>query len=73
MVLPEASPLPLPPGLVAVSVADAVQMAAAEPAPAVADPRIERLAPADAAEMLALATLTRPGPFTLGAMRLGSF
>ena len=38
-----------------------------------ADARIERLAERDAAEMLALATLTEPGPFTLKAQALGTF
>jgi len=42
------------------------------PAP-VADTRIERLGEADAAEMLELATLTKPGPFTLRAQELGEF
>lgn len=73
VVLAEAEPLPLPPGLEAASVAEAVQMLAEEPAAAVADPRITQLAEPDAVEMLSLATLTRPGPFTLEAMRLGRF
>ena len=37
------------------------------------DERIERLTDADAADMLALATLTKPGPFTLRAQALGEF
>lgn len=73
VVLAEFRPPVLPRGLVAVSVSPAVQMVAFEPTPPVSDPRIERLMPGDAPEMLALATLTRPGPFTLGAMRLGAF
>ncbi|TGU85202.1 GNAT family N-acetyltransferase, partial [Mesorhizobium sp. M00.F.Ca.ET.151.01.1.1] len=39
----------------------------------VADPRIEQLTRQDAAEMLALASLTKPGPFTLEALSLGEF
>jgi predicted GNAT family acetyltransferase len=37
------------------------------------DERIERLTDADASEMLELATLTKPGPFTLRAQALGEF
>src|SRR5690606_38050358 len=39
----------------------------------IADERIVPLTHADAAEMLELATLTKPGPFTLGAQSLGAF
>ena len=35
--------------------------------------RIEKLGEADAADMLELATLTKPGPFTLKAQALGDF
>jgi predicted GNAT family acetyltransferase len=41
--------------------------------PTVSDPRVIRLTEADAADMLDLATLTQPGPFTLNALRLGEF
>jgi ribosomal protein S18 acetylase RimI-like enzyme len=50
-----------------------VQMLPAKMPPPVDDARIERLTEADAAEMLDLATLTRPGPFTLKAQALGEF
>jgi len=63
----------LPPGLVPVIEADGVQMILKRPPPKVADARIERLSDADAAEMLDLATLTKPGPFTLKAQALGEF
>lgn len=43
-----------------------------EPHP-VADERIHQLTQDDAADMLALATLTRPGPFTLKALSFGDF
>lgn len=72
-VLAQADPIALPPDLVAVSTAAAVQMVADRPLQALADARIEQLTPQDAAGMLALASLTRPGPFTLEALSLGEF
>ena len=50
-----------------------VQMQAERHLPVIEDARIVPLTPADAEEMLALATLTKPGPFTLHAQSLGSF
>ena len=41
--------------------------------PLIEDERIEKLGEADAADMLELATLTKPGPFTLKAQALGDF
>ncbi|MEZ2328919.1 GNAT family N-acetyltransferase [Mesorhizobium sp. RCC_202] len=73
VVLAQADPIALPRELVAVSTADAVQMVAEQPLQAVSDPRVEQLTRRDAAEMLALASLTRPGPFTLEALSLGDF
>ena len=73
MVLAEAGPIALPPGLAVTARAAVVQMVLARPPQPVADARIERLNGADAEEMLALATLTRPGPFTHGAQALGDF
>jgi ribosomal protein S18 acetylase RimI-like enzyme len=73
MALMEANPLTLPAGFVAVIAAPGVQMVLARTPERVGDPRIERLAEADAGEMLALATLTKPGPFTLRAQALGAF
>ncbi|MDR6952427.1 putative GNAT family acetyltransferase [Ancylobacter sp. 3268] len=73
VVLAEAEDVVLPEELSAVSVAEAVQMLAALPLPQVEDARIKSLAAADAAEMLELATLTRPGPFSLKALSLGRF
>lgn len=73
IVMLQASAIMLPDRLAAVMAADAVQMIATRPVERIADPRIERLTQADAAEMLALATLTRPGPFTLRAQDLGPF
>lgn len=53
--------------------AGAVQMITGQALQTVADPRIEQLTRQDAAEMLALASLTKPGPFTLEALSLGEF
>jgi predicted GNAT family acetyltransferase len=63
----------VPNGMSPLSRASLVQMMAIEPLPEIADPRVERLGPADAQAMLDLATLTKPGPFTLGAQSLGPF
>lgn len=63
----------LPEQLSALSTAEGVQMLAALPLPPVEDARIQPLTAADATEMLELAALTRPGPFSLKAQRLGRF
>ena len=73
VVLVQSEPIPLPPGLVAVSTARAVQMVATEPIAAPQDERLHRLGPADEADMYALASLTRPGPFARRSMHLGEF
>jgi ribosomal protein S18 acetylase RimI-like enzyme len=73
MVLAEANPLTLPPGFVVTLSIPAVQMILVRPPEQATDARIERLTEADAEEMLALATLTKPGPFTLRAQALGEF
>ncbi|KAA1178166.1 GNAT family N-acetyltransferase [Rhizobium tropici] len=73
MALVEAVPLPLPQGLAIVSEGKLVQMIAERPYEQIFDSRIEPLTEADATEMLALATLTKPGPFTLRAQSLGTF
>jgi predicted GNAT family acetyltransferase len=73
MVLIEANALVPPPGFVPVVEAPGVQMALARAPARITDERIERLTEADAAEMLALAKLTEPGPFTLKAQALGAF
>lgn len=69
----QADEIVLPAGLSRVFTAAGVQMMAEATIQAVDDPRLQRLTAGDAAEMLDLATLTRPGPFTLQAMRLGEF
>ncbi|MGY5806611.1 GNAT family N-acetyltransferase [Rhizobium sp. LEGMi198b] len=73
MALVEANPIAIPPRLTVVSEGKLVQMIAERPYQRISDSRIESLTEADAAEMLALATLTKPGPFTLRAQSLGTF
>lgn len=69
----QASQIVVPSGYVATLTADAVQMVAERDSPQVSDPRVEPLGEADAQAMLDLALLTKPGPFTLEALCLGSF
>lgn len=73
MAIVEAEPIIVPEGLVTLSSATLVQMIAQRPSERISDRRIEPLMETDAADMLALATLTKPGPFTLRAQSLGSF
>lgn len=65
---------PTPPGLAVEMVAPGVQMLLEGlVAPPPIRDVIEKLSAADAAEMLALATLTQPGPFRLRTHELGEF
>ena len=73
MVLAQAGNIVLPSGMAVLGAADAVQMVLERPPPPRDDSHIMHLSDADAAEMLALATLTEPGPFTLRAQALGAF
>jgi GNAT superfamily N-acetyltransferase len=73
LVMLQADPVVLPPGYVASITADGVQMLAERHLPQLDDQRVERLGEADAPAMLDLAMLTKPGPFTLKALSLGSF
>jgi ribosomal protein S18 acetylase RimI-like enzyme len=73
MLLVEAGSIAIPRGLDVVSEAAAVQMIAERPRERIADARIQPLDQSDAEEMLALASLTKPGPFTLRAQSLGGF
>jgi len=73
MMMADATPLAVPPGLAVQATATVVQMILTGPLPTLADDRIARLGETDAEEMLALATLCRPGPFTLRAQALGEF
>lgn len=64
----------IPPGLLASKTARGVQMVAASPLVAEAGPdEVIPLGDADAPEMLALATLTEPGPFLRQTHRMGQF
>lgn len=73
VVLVQAEPILLPPGLVAVSAARAVQMIATEPVAPPQHERLHPLGPADEPDIYALASLTRPGPFARRSMQLGEF
>lgn len=73
LVVLQRDEMPLPPGFALAGEAAGVQMVADRPLRHVEDDRIERLGEADAAEMLDLAMLTKPGPFTLRAQALGDF
>jgi predicted GNAT family acetyltransferase len=71
--LVEAAPTPQPAGMVVVSEAACRQMVA-DAVEAVENPfDIVPLGDADAAEMLDLALLTKPGPFSTATHRLGEF
>ncbi len=73
MLLAQAGDVVVPPGFVTQAAARVVQMILVRTPAKMPDARIERLTDADAAEMLQLATLTRPGPFSLKAQALGEF
>lgn len=62
-----------PPGLIAIIEEPVDQMTAKNLAPAVADLDILPLGQADADEMLALAELTKPGPFHARTHEMGNF
>ncbi|HRD27120.1 MAG TPA: GNAT family N-acetyltransferase [Caulobacter sp.] len=69
----EADPVPPPPGMRVAQEAVGVQMVADRLIAADSDLAWIDLTDADAPEMLALATLTRPGPFAEETHRLGRF
>lgn len=69
----QADPIVIPDGLVASMEAPGVQMIADRRMAEFDDPRLRPLDESDAKEMLDLAVLTKPGPFTLGAQSLGEF
>jgi len=73
VVLLQAEEPVIPPGIVVVTAAAGVQMIAERVESAPNDPRIQRLAASDAPAMLALATLTKPGPFASRTPELGEF
>lgn len=69
----QRAPADLPGGFEEVFRGDGVQMLLTGPVTAPDDPRIAPLGPEDAAEMLALAEATKPGPFTARAQEIGRF
>ncbi len=73
LVFLQADEFILPPGFTMTLTSFGVQMIAERHMPEIEDSRIEKLGEADAAEMLELATLTKPGPFTMKAQALGDF
>jgi predicted GNAT family acetyltransferase len=73
LVLLQADDVSPPPGVAVVAAAAAVQMIAERPSVIGHDSRIEQLQGADAPAMLALADLTKPGPFSQRALDLGEF
>lgn len=73
MALVEPGQVAIPDGLDVVAEATLIQMVAKSPYARISDPRIAPLNETDAEAMLALAELTKPGPFTLGAQKLGTF
>lgn len=73
MVIAEAGDIVLPESLAIAGSATVAQMVLTRTPEKMPDARIEPLTEADAPAMLALATLTKPGPFTLRAQALGPF
>jgi predicted GNAT family acetyltransferase len=68
-----ADPIVTPFDFVTTTAASAVQMIGGRRPFQVTDERIAKLSQADATAMLELATLTKPGPFSLRALELGDF
>lgn len=73
MALIEAGPVGVPQDFETMFEGQVVQMIADRPFERMGDDRVSLLTEEDADEMLALATLTKPGPFTRRAQSLGSF
>lgn len=70
----QAQPAPVPPGLQVLRRAEGVQMLAAQPiTPQAGDAQVMELGDDDAADMLALAQLTEPGPFLPRTYTMGRF
>lgn len=66
-------PTPVPTGMALASEAVGVQMVPTRPIAEEGPPDAVRLGDSDAAEMIALAQLTKPGPFRADSHRLGTF
>lgn len=73
MAIVEANELTLPPGMECVRTGTVTQMILDRVPEATDRDGIDKLGWQDAEEMLALGTLTQPGPFTLKAQALGDF
>jgi len=73
LILLQADEFALPPSFSTAATSFGVQMVAERSMPEFEDGRIEKLGETDAADMLELAMLTKPGPFTMKAQALGSF
>lgn len=73
VVLLQVGESPLPPRTIAEMTAPGVQMVAQSLVPIESAGPVEPLTEADAPEMLALATLTKPGPFKARTHQLGGF
>jgi predicted GNAT family acetyltransferase len=73
LLLLQADPIVLPQTLVTTMTALGAQMVLGELTHVTADPRIEPLTVDDTPAMLALATLTKPGPFAARTYMLGDF
>lgn len=71
--LAQAAAIAVPPGLEAVQAAQAVQMVATHALAADAGGDLQILGDGDAADMLALAALTQPGPFLSRTHTMGRF
>ena len=69
----EAEPQPLPPGLAAIPQRPVLQMVVERLSLTAPDFEVTQLTDADGSEMLALATLTEPGPFFARTHELGDF
>jgi predicted GNAT family acetyltransferase len=69
----QVPPIVVPPALRATRTAMGVQMVATRPVASEGDDELVPLTDADAPEMVALATLTEPGPFFLRTHRMGRF
>lgn len=73
LLLLQGDEIVLPPGTVAVTTAQGVQMLASRLVAVAPRADIEQLTEADGAAMLALATLTKPGPFAARTQSLGEY
>jgi ribosomal protein S18 acetylase RimI-like enzyme len=73
MVLNQTGEIVVPAGFTPLMIAPLAQMLLEKPLATIDDPRIVPLDWSDAGAMLALASLTKPGPFTLKALTFGDF